>query len=82
MSGQSAYPDRGSRMHAHQTSEQTGNGVQTRFTLPAQPFGADGLQVYVNGSRRARSTYTWSGTVVTFSAAPGAGQSVIFDILS
>ena len=56
----------------------SGTGSQTVFTLASDP-GALGnsAQVYIGGVYQQRSTYTISGTTLTFSAAPVAGTDNI-----
>lgn len=56
----------------------SGNGSATAFTLASAP-GAVGnsMQVYIGGIYQQRSTYTISGTTLTFSAAPVAGTDNI-----
>jgi len=56
----------------------SGTGSQTAFTLASNP-GALGnsAQVYIGGVYQQRSTYTISGTTLTFSSAPVAGTDNI-----
>ena len=56
----------------------SGTGSQTAFTLASDP-GALGnsAQVYIGGVYQQRSTYTISGTTLTFSVAPVAGTDNI-----
>lgn len=56
----------------------SGTGSQTAFTLASNP-GALGnsAQVYIGGVYQQRSTYTISGTTLTFSQAPVAGTDNI-----
>ena len=48
----------------------TGNGVQTAFTLSSTPTNANYTIVSVGGVVQPKTTYTVSGSTLTFSSAP------------
>lgn len=48
----------------------TGNGVQTAFTLSTTPSSENYTIVSLGGTFQPRTTYTVSGTTLTFSSAP------------
>ena len=48
----------------------TGDGSQTAFTLSAEPTSEDFTFVFVQGVYQEKSTYSLSGTTLTFSTAP------------
>ena len=48
----------------------TGTGTQTVFTLGSAAIGENNTFVYINGVYQNKSTYTVSGTTLTFSEAP------------
>ena len=48
----------------------TGNGSTTAFTLTAEPASEDFTFVFVQGVYQEKSTYSLSGTTLTFSTAP------------
>tara|TARA_R110002020_G_scaffold173984_2_gene364989 strand:+ start:1482 stop:5582 length:4101 start_codon:yes stop_codon:yes gene_type:complete len=48
----------------------TGNGSTTAFTLDHTPTHENTTQVYINGVYQLKSTYSTSGTTLTFSEAP------------
>ena len=48
----------------------TGDGNQTAFTLSAEPTSEDFTFVFVQGVYQEKSTYSLSGTTLTFSTAP------------
>jgi len=50
-----------------------GTGSQTAFTLSAAPVTENNTSVYVSGVYQQKSTYSISGTTLTFSAAPPSG---------
>jgi hypothetical protein len=54
------------------------NGSNQAFTLSQTPFDAnDSVEVYLDGLKKDRVTdWTVSGTTVTMSVAPVAGQSI------
>jgi hypothetical protein len=55
----------------------SGTGAQTAFTLSYQPYSEDNTQVYINGVYQQKNTYSLSGFVLTFSAAPPLGTNNI-----
>ena len=55
----------------------SGTGSQTVFTLPAQAHGINNTQLYINGVYQEKTTYTVSGTTLTFSVAPPLGTNNI-----
>lgn len=56
----------------------TGNGVQTAFTLSANPGSLANLDVAVAGVVKYPTTdYTYSGTTLTFTSAPANGASIL-----
>ena len=48
----------------------TGNGSTTAFTLGAAPLTENNTQVYIDGVYQQKDTYSVSGSVLQFSAAP------------
>ena len=54
-----------------------GTGAQTVFTLSADPGSANSTTVVIGGTVQMKSTYTVSGTTLTFSGAPPAGTGNI-----
>lgn len=55
----------------------SGNGSTTGFTLSGDPGTKNNTYVYVGGVYQQKSTYSLSGTTLTFSAAPPSGTSNI-----
>lgn len=55
----------------------SGTGSQTVFTLPAPTHGINNTQLYINGVYQEKTTYTVSGTTLTFSVAPPLGTNNI-----
>lgn len=55
----------------------SGNGSTTVFTLTADPGSKNNTNVYISGVYQAKSTYSVSGTTLTFSTAPPSGTSNI-----
>jgi hypothetical protein len=53
----------------------SGNGSTTAFTLSGSPGALNNTYVFVGGVYQQKSTYTLSGTTLTFSAAPPSGTS-------
>ena len=54
----------------------SGTGSQTAFTLSRQPLTENNTLVYVSGIYQDKSTYSVSGTTLTFSTAPANGVSI------
>ncbi|MDB4507485.1 DUF4183 domain-containing protein [bacterium] len=54
----------------------TGDGSDTTLTLSAAPVNENNTQVFVNGVYQNKSTYSISGTTLTFSEAPPTGALV------
>jgi hypothetical protein len=54
----------------------TGTGSTTIFTLANAPFNANNTLININGVTQQKSTYTVSGTTLTFSTAPFNGDSI------
>jgi hypothetical protein len=63
--------------HNMTTETFSGNGSTTAFTLAKAPSTINNTQVYINGVYQQKSTYTISGTTLTFSEAPPTGTSNI-----
>lgn len=55
----------------------TGNGSTTAFTMSIAPASVNAVIVIVSGVTQDPSTYTISGTTLTFSAAPPSGTGNI-----
>ena len=55
----------------------SGNGSTTAFTLSGDPGSKNNTMVEVSGVYQQKSTYTVSGTTLTFSTAPPTGTSNI-----
>ena len=60
----------------HTVETFTGTGAQTAFTLGADPVSENNLQVYIEGVFQHHSTYSVSGTTLTFSTAPPNGYAI------
>ena len=54
----------------------TGDGSDTTFTLSITPVNENNTLVYVGGVYQQKSTYSVSGTTLTFSTAPPSGASI------
>ena len=54
----------------------TGDGSDTTFTLSITPVNENNTMVYVGGVYQQKSTYSVSGTTLTFSTAPPSGASI------
>jgi len=59
------------------TDSFSGTGSQTAFTLSAAPANTSSILVAVSGVLQDPTTYSTTGTTLTFSAAPPAGTSNI-----
>jgi hypothetical protein len=59
------------------TDQFNGTGSQTAFTLSVAPANTNSILVAVSGVLQDPSTYSVSGTTLTFSAAPPAGTGNI-----
>jgi hypothetical protein len=55
----------------------SGNGSTTAFTLSGDPGTKNNTFVHISGVYQNKSTYSQSGTTITFSAAPPSGTSNI-----
>lgn len=55
----------------------SGNASTTAFTLSGDPGSKNNTAVYISGVYQAKSTYSWSGTTITFSTAPPTGTNNI-----
>jgi hypothetical protein len=55
----------------------SGNGSTTAFTLTSDPSTKNNTSVFISGVYQQKSTYTQSGTTITFSTAPPSGTSNI-----
>ena len=54
----------------------TGDGSDTTLTLSASPDSENNTQVYIDGVYQPKSTYSVSGTTLTFGTAPPNGTAV------
>ena len=54
----------------------TGDGSDTTLTLSAEPVNENNVQVYIDGVYQNKSTFSISGTTLTFSTAPPSGSAV------
>mgnify|MGYP003132465230 CR=1 FL=1 len=54
----------------------TGDGSDTTLTLAANPVNENNVQVYIDGVYQNKSTFSISGTTLTFSTAPPSGSAV------
>ena len=54
----------------------TGDGSDTTLTLSANPVNENNVQVYIDGVYQNKSTFSISGTTLTFSTAPPNGSAV------
>ena len=59
------------------TDTLSGNGSSVNFTLSLAPASTSSIIVVVTGVTQDPSTYTISGTTLTFSAAPPSGSGNI-----
>ena len=55
----------------------SGNGSTTAFTLSSDPSTKNNTAVYISGVYQQKSTYSVSGTTLTFTTAPPTGTSNI-----
>ena len=55
----------------------SGNGTTTAFTLANNPGNENNTQVYIDGVYQQKTTYSVSGTTLTFSSAPPTGTNNI-----
>lgn len=55
----------------------SGNGSTTAFTLASDPSTKNNTTVFISGVYQQKSTYSLSGTTLTFSTAPPTGTSNI-----
>ena len=55
----------------------SGNASTTAFTLSVDPGREENCQVFIDGVHQAHSTYSVSGTTLTFSTAPPSGTNNI-----
>lgn len=53
----------------------SGTGSQTAFTLSGDPGAKNNTYVYISGVYQQKSTYSLSGSTLTFSTAPPSGSS-------
>ena len=53
----------------------SGNGSTTAFTLSGDPGAKNNTAVHIGGVYQGKSTYTVSGTTLTFSSAPPSGTN-------
>jgi len=54
----------------------TGNGTTTDFTLSLAPTNETHTLVYINGVYQEKSTYSVTGTTLSFTTAPSNGDSI------
>ena len=54
-----------------------GDGSTVAFTLSQEPASENNTQVYISGVYQQKSTYSVSGTTLTFSEAPSTGAGNI-----
>ena len=54
----------------------SGDGSTTAFTLGSDPEGENNLQVFIDGVYQEKSTFSQSGTTLTFSSAPASGTTI------
>jgi len=57
-------------------STMTGNSSATTLTLSATPPSENAIQVYFDGVYQHKDTFSFSGTTLTFDAAPATGVKV------
>lgn len=55
----------------------SGNGSQTAFTLTSDPGSGNNTFVFISGVYQDKSSYSVSGTTLTFTSAPPTGSSNI-----
>ena len=55
----------------------TGDGTETNFTLSQSPNSEDDLIVFIEGVFQNQSTYSLSGTTLTFSTAPANTRAIV-----
>jgi len=66
----------GSSTSTFGVSTMTGDGSDTTLTLSADPGSENNTQVYIDGVYQPKSSYSVSGTTLTFSTAPPNNTSV------
>ena len=54
----------------------SGDGATNTFTLGSDPEGEDNLFVFIDGVYQEKSTFSHSGTTLTFSTAPANGTTI------
>lgn len=65
-----------------ETPSGTINGSNTAFTLSQTPNENDSVDVYLDGLKQTSGTdYSVSGTTITFTVAPAAGQKLRVDYI-
>ena len=63
---------------AQEVPSGTVDGVNTSFTLTANPVYSSTVHIYLNGLLQRQGTdYTVSGTAVSFTNAPAAGEEIL-----
>jgi hypothetical protein len=58
----------------------SGNGSTTDFTLSANAGREENTRIFVDGVYQAKSSYSLSGTTLTFAAAPANGTAIEVEI--
>jgi hypothetical protein len=58
------------------SNSHTGNGSTTAFSMSYAPVIKDNTQVYIDGVYQEKSTYSISGTTLTFSEAPPLNSGI------
>jgi len=54
----------------------TGDGTTTAFTLGSDPEGENNLFVFIDGVYQEKTTFSQSGTTLTFTSAPASGTTI------
>ncbi|MFZ9263871.1 MAG: glycosyl hydrolase family 28-related protein [Polynucleobacter sp.] len=60
------------------TTNATGNGSTTAFTVSSAPGDKGNIQIYLDGVYQNKNTFSISGTTVTFTEAPPVGSAIEF----
>jgi len=60
------------------TTNATGDGSTTAFTVSSAPGDKGNIQIYLDGVYQNKNTFSISGTTVTFTEAPPVGSAIEF----
>jgi hypothetical protein len=54
----------------------TGDGIETQFTMQKSVVTEDQTQIYIDGVYQEKDTYSVTGNIITFNAAPEDGHNI------